>query len=123
MAGRKFMRKRLPLALLAAALLCALNAQAHAQTNDTAAEVPHYEVGAHVYGVGGTGHSDLAEGGLGGRFTYNLNKYVAVDSELNVLFELDDAGSYFKGVHGFAGLKAGLRSKRIGVFAKARPGF
>ena len=32
------MRQRLPLALLAAALLCALDTQAHAQTNDTAAD-------------------------------------------------------------------------------------
>jgi hypothetical protein len=110
--------------MLSAALLCILGAQAQAQhTDTTTAEVPRYEIGGLVYNLGGGNHSDLADAGFGGRFTYNLTKYLAVDTELSASVDFDDDYFVVNGAQGFAGLKAGGRYKRVGVFAKARPGF
>ena len=61
--------------------------------------------------------------GFGGRVGYNFNEYVA----------LETAGSYFpeknfsevdlnRKAQFFAGVKAGKRAEKFGVFAKARPG-
>lgn len=65
------------------------------------------------------------EAGLGGRFTFNFNSNVAVEAE----------GNFFPGscrncndrnvgnlTQAFAGVKAGKRFKKFGLFAKARPG-
>jgi len=65
--------------------------------------------------------------GVGGRLTYNLTDYVAVEGELNyfpyqpnfnrVFAEGDDR------LLGLFGVKTGFRQRRFGVFFKARPGF
>ena len=63
------------------------------------------------------------EPGIGGRFTYNLNR----------IFALEAAGYFFpkkcfqcrnngRVTEGFAGLKVGKRFENWGIFAKARPG-
>jgi hypothetical protein len=58
------------------------------------------------------------EPGIGGRVTLNVSKHLALESE----------GNFFPGrraPHALqlqAGVKAGRRFKRIGIFAKARPG-
>jgi hypothetical protein len=110
-------------AMLSVALLFACGALcAHAQTDVTNSQPPRYEIGGHLYSLGTT-NSDVHDAGLGGRFTYNLTKYLALDTELNASLTLEDEFSSFNGVQGFAGLKAGWRGKRGGVFAKARPGF
>lgn len=63
--------------------------------------------------------------GFGGRLTYNLNKYVAVEGEGNVFIEDDDGlfsetgGTFYQGQFG---VKAGKRFSKFGIFAKARPG-
>lgn len=64
--------------------------------------------------------------GVGGRFTYNVNNHLAVETEVN--FFLDENPRYIsrrvggKPVQALFGLKAGKRFGRVGVFGKARPG-
>jgi hypothetical protein len=65
--------------------------------------------------------------GVGGRFTYNLNDNLALDSEVN-FFLRDNRGLISRRaggrpVQGLFGVKAGKRFRKVGVFAKARPGF
>jgi len=55
------------------------------------------------------------------RFTYNLNNYLAVEAEGNEFLQTREGGSYNE-TQGFFGVRAGIRKKRYGVFAKARPG-
>ena len=74
--------------------------------------------------------------GVGGRFTYNLTGYIALEAELT--FHPKERGFFFGGlfppffsgtqiggrrVEGLFGVKAGKRWEKFGVFAKARPGF
>jgi hypothetical protein len=59
--------------------------------------------------------------GLGGRVGYNFAPYFALEGELDLLPK-DDLFNGRK-IEGLFGLKGGYRSKTIGVFAKARPGF
>lgn len=80
------------------------------------------------------------EFGFGGRFTYNFNKNIAVETEIN-FFPVDrlssEATAEILGSNAFvrvfiepagrklqvvAGPKIGYRGKRIGVFGKIRPG-
>ena len=78
--------------------------------------------------------------GLGGRFTYNFNKNIAVEVEANYfpvnrlagkeidrIFGTDEFIRLFVEPKGrkfqaFAGPKIGYRGKKIGVFGKIRPG-
>jgi hypothetical protein len=81
-------------------------------------QIPKFEVGAHIFSFQskelGTGY------GLGGRFTYNLTRNIAIDTEFNSL--VDDEGKDYAH-QGFAGAKIGVQNKYAGVFFKARPGF
>jgi hypothetical protein len=87
-------------------------------------DVPKYEVAAEFTSLS-LEYGDTLPG-LGGRFTYNLNKHLALEA----------AGYFFPGkcatcsrqitghvTEGLFGVKAGKRFRRWGVFAKARPGF
>jgi hypothetical protein len=63
--------------------------------------------------------------GVGGRVTYNLTDYFAVEAEGN-LSPSDTVRSYATGGASQqvqAGAKVGKRWRRFGLFAKARPGF
>ena len=81
-------------------------------------KVPTYEIGGQIFSFGG---DDLGFGwGAGTRFTYNLNNYIALDNEVN--FFLPDEGPAYA-TQGLFGIKAGKRTKYVGIFAKARPGF
>src|SRR6267378_3693033 len=92
-------------------LLPSLTALANAQT-------PKFEVGGLIFSFQG---KQLGAGfGIGGRFTYNLNRHIAIDTEWNGF--LEDEGSIIAN-QGFVGPKVGVRNKLVGVFAKARPGF
>ena len=66
---------------------------------------------------------DSGVGGFGGRFSYNINDNFALDTEGSFFpkrqFDSEELGQK---VQGFAGIKAGIRKKSFGVFAKARPG-
>jgi hypothetical protein len=61
--------------------------------------------------------------GFGGRFGYNINKNISIEAEGNFfpedLFGNEEGGQK---TQFFAGVKAGVRNNRVGVFAKARPG-
>jgi len=112
----------LAMAIIAACLvLCAL--QVKAQTKPST-ELPKYEVGADFTTF--TINGNQVELGAGGRFTYNLNKSFAVEA----------AGYFSPGTcdscpgqvtgriaEGLFGVKAGKRFSKVGIFAKARPGF
>ncbi len=113
-----FTRTALVLALLA----CAGGASAQEQ------DAPKLEIGVQYSSLsidlpafGGTEHAV----GVGGRVTYNLTDYFAVEAETN-LFPSDLRTDYVAG--GAAqqaqfGAKVGKRWRRFGLFAKARPGF
>ena len=62
------------------------------------------------------GSLDLGYGaGAGGRFTYNLNKYIAFDSEVD--FFLPDEGPPYA-TQGLFGIQGRDTIKRLGIFAK-----
>jgi hypothetical protein len=65
--------------------------------------------------------SSHSEPGIGGRFTLNLTKHLALDSEGNFFPRRLSNGGH--ALQAQFGVKAGHRFKRIGIFAKARPGF
>lgn len=129
------MRDRLSFAYAALLLLCLLAPGGRAAAQE--ADAPKFEVGAHfsalplddnpsnnsLCAVCGT----FVYAGLGGRLTYNLTDGVALDSELNFFsrenesFRSRRVGG--RAVQGLFGVKAGRRFERVGVFAKARPGF
>ena len=68
-----------------------------------------------------TGDSTIK--GLGGRLAYNFTEHVAVDAEGSFFPETHFGNEEFgQKTQGFIGVKAGVRKKRIGAFAKARPG-
>lgn len=85
--------------------------------SDQKAEIGFFYSGVNLKGFGET------ISGVGGRFGYNLNKYVAIDTEFGFYPE-QKFGNNQSGqkVQAFAGVKVGKRSGRVGVFAKARPG-
>lgn len=61
--------------------------------------------------------------GIGGRLAYNFNDNFAIDGEACFFPETHLANEEFgQKMQGFIGLKAGVRNKWAGVFAKARPG-
>jgi hypothetical protein len=83
-------------------------------------EESKFEVGAQ-FSVIGRGVGDTTSIGGGGRLTFNLTKYLALEGELNYF---PSAG--FNDVRSFQGqfgVKSGLRYDRVGVFGKLRPGF
>jgi len=101
-------------------LLCfsCLVAQAQNKTTPGQDKVPTYEIGGQIFAVGS--HDLGYGGGAGGRFTYNLNNHLAFDSEVD--FFLPDEGPP-TATQGLFGVKAGTRTKHLGAFVKARPGF
>lgn len=93
-----------------------------AQKVSPSPDLPRYEVGVDFTTFS---QANDTHAGVGGRFTYNLNRH----------FALETAG-YFspgctfcaEGLTGnitevLAGVKAGQRFKRFGIFGKVRPGF
>lgn len=66
------------------------------------------------------------EVGFGGRFTYNVNRFLALEAEVN-LFPRDytivrtwETGG--RVTQALVGVKTGYRFKRVGIFGKFRPG-
>jgi opacity protein-like surface antigen len=80
------------------------------------------EVGAFYTGINLENFGETING-LGGRFGYNFNKNVALDTELS-FFPETHLGNRQSGskLQAFAGVRVGARSRYVGVFAKARPG-
>jgi hypothetical protein len=84
-------------------------------------ETPKFEVGAQFSVLGRRVSDDATSIGGGVRLTFNLNRYLALEGELNYF---PSAG--FNDVRRFQGqfgVKSGLRFERLGVFGKVRPGF
>jgi len=114
------MQKRLLIIASSTFLLCfsCLVSQAQNKTASDEKKAPTYEIGGQIFSFHG---QDLGFGwGTGGRFTYNLNNQIAFDSEVN--FFLPDEGPPYA-TQGLFGIKAGKRTKHLGIFAKVRPGF
>lgn len=66
------------------------------------------------------------EPGFGGRFTINLNQDVALEAQADFFPNDNGARTYYTGgrtILAVAGVKAGKRFERFGIFGKARPGF
>lgn len=115
-------------------LLTVLSIDGHAQDPPLSNEPAKIELGVHLSSINlgpqvspffdfnDRSHSEL---GVGVRFGYNINQYVAVEGEgdffpRRYFPELNSGGSLAQGQFG---IKAGKRFERFGVFAKARPGF
>ena len=99
-------------------LLSPLNARAQS------ADPPKYEVAADFTSL--TLASRETYPGLGGRFTYNLNKHVALEAAGYFSpGKCDSCGGTVTGkiTEGLFGVKAGKRFEKWGLFGKARPGF
>ena len=114
------MRKRFLIITTSVLLVCfsCLVAKAQNRTISNEERVPTYEIGGQIFAFGS---HDVGYGwGAGGRFTYNVNNYIALDSEVN--FFLPDEGPP-TATQSLFGIKAGKRTKYVGVFAKVRPGF
>jgi hypothetical protein len=99
-------------------MLCGMLLLLLASSVMSMAQTPKHEVGGLIFSFQGK-HVGFGFG-FGGRYTYNLNRHVAVDSEVNAFVE--DEGPIYA-TQGFVGPKVGVRSKYVGVFVKARPGF
>lgn len=94
--------------------VCATNVMAQEST-------PRYEVGVNIPTLNVTERHDH-DTGLGARFTYNLNDYLAVEAEGNRFIQTREGGGPNED-QGLFGVKAGIRKKNYGVFAKVRPGY
>ena len=93
-------------------------------------EVPRFELGVHFTSITKPDSNNGAtEPGLGGRFTLNLNRSVALEAVGNFFphscqfcgggLAGDNSGNI---TQGFFGVKAGKRFEKWGIFGKARPG-
>ncbi len=101
------------------ALLLFAPAALHAQTRT---DEHKSEVGAFFTAIG-VDISDESVNGGGGRFAYNFTKNFALDTEAS-FFPSDKLGNnqFGQKAQAFAGLRAGGRTRYVGLFAKARPG-
>ncbi|HYP53159.1 MAG TPA: outer membrane beta-barrel protein, partial [Pyrinomonadaceae bacterium] len=80
------------------------------------------EVGVFYTGVNLEGFGETVNG-VGGRFGYNFNRNLALDAEFSFFPETRLGNRQFgQKAQGFVGVKAGARTRRVGLFAKARPG-
>jgi hypothetical protein len=114
--------------LLLAVCLALANNNAQAQVDKHRSEIGGVytvitlsDFQSRLFPTFGAGNSTVS--GLGGRFAFNFNNHLALDAETNFFPEShllnEEVGEK---VQGFIGLKAGVRKKKLGVFAKARPG-
>lgn len=118
---------------LAAALtfLSVMCGQARAQE-----EAPKFEVGAQFSSIDVDDNpsdfsfcnscDEFVYRGVGGRFTYNVNDGLAVETEVNFFLNRNEGYTSRRvggrPVQALFGVKAGRRFGRVGFFGKARPG-
>jgi hypothetical protein len=105
--------------LVALALIFAMaNVELRAQTRDRKFEASAVFTSIDLRAV------DSREAGGGVRLAYNLKDYLAIEAEGNI-FEFaigDHPTDDLLAAQGLVGVKSGLRTRRLGVFAKARVG-
>lgn len=130
--GRNQMKKSTFLASIFLALAILSDHNAQAQEPETPSKI---EIGVQFSsltinrqdppGTGGLAAArTTTEAGFGGRFTFNLNRHVALEAEGN-FFPHENFADFRTGgrlLQGQFGVKAGKRFGKFGVFAKARPG-
>ena len=67
---------------------------------------------------------DVTSAGIGGRVTYNFNRFLAAEAEINFFPQKQFVLSSSSGaVQAQFGVKLGKRFEKFGLFAKVRPGF
>jgi len=69
---------------------------------------------------------NVTNSGVGGRVTYNFNRSIAAEAEINFFPQKQFVLSSFfnsSSIQGQFGVKLGKRFEKFGVFAKVRPGF
>lgn len=84
----------------------------------------------------GNPHVDRTTLGFGGRTAYNFNRYWSLEAEVNVFPEQNALGGNSdivccgigtpidgRMVEGLVGTKIGLRGRKVGIYARTRPGF
>ena len=120
------MRIRVRPLLVVAIVAVVVPATAFAQSS------PKFEVGGQVSALRLTDFP-ATNAGLGGRFSFDLARWIAVESEFT-WFPHDDVtvkssspelGTLYhrRRAEAFFGPKMGLKTQRFGLFGKARPGF
>jgi hypothetical protein len=106
--------------LAAVIVVCLAQSQAFSQ----AEELPKFEVAAEFTTLERESFGTRrTEPGVGGRFTYNLNRTVALEAASYFFpkhcFSCSNSGRVLQAV---GGVKVGKRFDKWGIFAKARPG-
>src|SRR5882724_7464114 len=119
------MRNKFLAAIVSLVCLCFYLLEAKAQSDGP----PKYEVGVQFTSITepsfDAGHT---EPGFGGRFTFNLNRSIALEAVGNFFPHkcrncgggIGDSNGNI--TQGFVGIKAGKRFEKWGIFAKGRPG-
>ena len=79
------------------------------------------ELGVQISGLAGGPSADRGTVGGGGRVTYNLTNFFALEGELNYLSS--NKSDNFNKFQGQFGVKSGWRFNKFGLFGKVRPGF
>ncbi len=94
---------------------------AAAQPHEQRLETGLFWTYVHLEEIGSTDHEvGSTSVGLGGRIAWRLVRYLDVEGELGVH---PSSGVRGYRIQGFVGAKSGVRCNRVGLFAKARPGF
>ncbi len=105
--------------LTAMLMVLLVQAQIFAQTD----ELKKFEVAAEFTTLERGSFDQRLDGGVGGRFTYNLNRIFALEAAAYFFpkrcFSCIENGRMTQAV---GGVKAGKRFQSWGIFAKARPG-
>lgn len=121
----KIYKRLAPILSLLCLSLCSIEAQA--QSDD----LPKFELGAQFTSITKPSYSGgVTEPGFGARFTFNLNRSVALEAVGNFFPHKcyycgsggaagDNSGNITQGLFG---VKAGKRFQKWGIFGKARPG-
>jgi len=108
-------------ATLSAVNAVALQAASNNPCSDCDDQPPHFELGVAASGVHLADNNNF---GFGARAVFNLNSFFSLEGEGNLF--LNNASpkllSGGRAIEGLFGPKLGLRTEKVGIFAKVRPG-
>jgi len=105
--------------------LADVRAQADEQKFEVGAQFSVLQVPTRTitnFGLATSSEDHATEYGFGGRIGYNLSRNFAIEGEVN-FFPRDRDVHGGQKIQGLFGVKAGKKFEKVGVFAKARPGF